>query len=151
MTLDIEKLKLKTEEIVRKHNIKFVVLFGSQAELLKSTVKKDSDFDIAVFLNSGKPLFVDFKLYGELLDEFSKLFNVKDSIKIDLTDLNRANILLRYEIINKGLLLYGDEDEYAQFKAFAFRDYIDAKPLFDLESFLIKKRQKLIKEALIND
>lgn len=145
---DIKKIKAKIKKIAEKYDIKFVVLFGSQANLLKM-LKKDSDFDIAVFLKRGKSLFANSNLYGDLLDEFSKLFNVGDSLKIDLTDLGQANILLRYEITSQGLLLYGDEDEYAQFRAFAYRDYLDARPLFTLESFLIKKRQRLIKEALV--
>jgi predicted nucleotidyltransferase len=146
--IDIEKIKSKIKKIAEKYDIKFVVLFGSQADLLK-ILKKDSDFDVAVFLKGKRAFFADANLYGDLLNEFSKLFNVDDSIKIDLTDLGRANILLRYEITSNGLLLYGDGDEYAQFRAFAFRDYHDARPLFALESFLIKKRQRLIKEALV--
>lgn len=145
--IDIQGIKSKIVDFAEKHKIKFIVLFGSQ---VAEASKADSDFDVAVVLEKNKSIFADSKLYSELLDEFSKLFNVYDSIKIDLTDLGKANILLRYEIISNGLLLYGDEDEYAQFKAFSFRDYIDAKQLFDLESFLIKKRHNLIQEAIFS-
>jgi predicted nucleotidyltransferase len=142
----IEKLKLKSklDKFAKKHRIKFIVLFGSQA---KERPKEGSDFDIAIFLENKKSIFSDLNLYSIILNELSKLLRINQD-KIDLTNLNKANILLRYEITSGGKLLYGNEDEYAQFRAFASREYIDAKPLFNLESFLIKKRQKLIKEAI---
>ena len=142
--IDVQKLKSKISEFAEKHRIKFIILFGSGA---KGTSKKESDFDIAVALDAGRSIFDDAKLYSEILENFSKTFDVEE-IKIDLTDLNKANILLRYDITSDGKLLYGDKDDYAQYRAFAFREYIDAKPLFELESYLINKRQRLIGKAL---
>lgn len=132
-------------KFAEKYGIKFIILFGSQA---KETSKKESDFDIAISLNDGHSIFDDSKLYSELLENFSHVFNVKED-KIDLTDLNSANILLRYDVASGGKLLYGDENNFAQYQAFAFREYIDAKPLFNLEDYLINKRQRLIGEALL--
>ncbi len=143
--IDIQKLKFQISEFTAKYRIKFVVLFGSRA---KENARNDSDFDVAVAFNSGRSIFDNTNLYSEILENFSKIFNVKED-RVDLTDLNRANILLRYDITSGGELLYGDEDDYAQFKAFAFREYIDAKPLFDLENYLINKRQRLIGEVLL--
>lgn len=82
------------------------------------------------------------------MENFSHVFNAKED-KIDLTDLDKVNILLRYDVTSGGKLLYGDENNYAQYRAFAFREYIDAKPLFRLEDYLINKRQRLINEALL--
>ena len=93
-----------------------------------------------------KDFFSDYKLYLDLLGNLSEILQIGTN-QLDLTDLAKANILLRYETTSRGKLLYGDEDEYTEFKAFAFRDYIDAKPLFELEDILIKKRQELIKQA----
>lgn len=142
--ISISKIKSEICKFAEKYGIKFIILFGSQA---KETLKKESDFDIAIFLNDRRSIFDDSKLYSELLENFSNVFNVKED-EIDLTDLNSANILLRYDVTSGGRLLYGDENNYAQYRAFAFREYIDAKPLFNLEDYLINKRRRLIGEAL---
>jgi len=89
----------------------------------------------------------DFDVYSQFLDGLSTILQIAYE-KIDLTDLDNANILLRYEVTCRGKLLYGDELEYLELKSFAYRDYIDAKRLFDLERDLIGKRQKMILESL---
>lgn len=143
-------MRIKTQELnkyTREKGIKFIVLFGSRAA---ETARDDSDFDIAVYLKGNRSVFGDLSSgeYSEMLDKFSEFFGINPD-KTDLTDLNSANILLRREITSSGKLLYGDKNEYEQYKAFAFRDYIDAKPLFDLESLLINKRQKFLQETLV--
>lgn len=126
-------------KLARETGIRFIVLFGSQTK----ERKEGSDFDIAV--STLKELDAD--NYTKILSGLAEALNVPDS-KIDLANLNKANILLRYEITSQGVLLYGDETEYEELKAFAFRDYVDAESLFKLEELLIHKRQKLIKEKL---
>ncbi|MEK7657937.1 MAG: nucleotidyltransferase domain-containing protein [Patescibacteria group bacterium] len=143
--INILKIKSEIYKFAQKYGIKFIILFGSQ---VKETLKKESDFDVAISLNNGRSIFDDSKLYSELLENFSHVFNAKED-KIDLTDLDKVNILLRYDVTSGGKLLYGDENNYAQYRAFAFREYIDAKPLFRLEDYLINKRQRLINEALL--
>ena len=136
--------KEKLNDFAKKADIKFAVLFGSRAV---ERVADESDFDIAVSLKDGKSVFDDLKKYSEMLENFAKIFSANED-KIDLTDLNNANILLRYEITRGGVLLFGDSQDYEEFKAFSFRDYVDAKPLFDLEDKIIKKRLSFIKESL---
>ncbi|MDO8555153.1 MAG: nucleotidyltransferase domain-containing protein [bacterium] len=138
------KNEQKLAEYAEEKAIKFIVLFGSRAF---SAETKESDYDVAIFLKHDKDFFADFGLYSDMLDYLSKILQIGMN-ELDLTDMAKANILLRYEITSKGKLLYGNKDEYAEFQAFAFRDYIDAKPLFDLEGLLIKKRQELIKQAI---
>jgi len=100
-----------------------------------------------VSLKDGKSVFDDLGKYSEMLENFAKIFSANED-KIDLTDLNNANILLRYEITKNGVLLFGDPQDYEELKSFSFRDYVDAKPLFDLEDKIIKKRLSFIKESL---
>lgn len=138
--INIDSKKSQIEKLAKKHKIKFVVLFGSQA---KGVTREDSDFDIAVYMDE----FSDLDKYNEVLFGLAKIFGVFED-KIDLTDLKNANPLLRYEITSRGNLLYGNELDYLNLKAFAFRDYINAKPLMDLEYFLIKKKQKLFANSL---
>ncbi|OHA53953.1 MAG: hypothetical protein A2Z62_01385 [Candidatus Terrybacteria bacterium RIFCSPLOWO2_02_42_20] len=136
--------KEKLNDFAKKADIKFAVLFGSRAV---ERVADESDFDIAVSLKNGKSIFDDLGKYSEMLENFAKIFSANED-KIDLTDLNNANILLRYEITKNGVLLFGDPQDYEELKSFSFRDYVDAKPLFDLEDKIIKKRLSFIKENL---
>lgn len=126
---------MKIEELAKKRKTRFIVLFGSQAT---KTFRKDSDFDIAVFMDG----FNDLDAYNDVLFSLEEILKIPAE-KIDLTNLKTADPLLRYEITSKGKLLFGDELEYLELKAFSFKDYISARSLFDLESFLVKKRQKL--------
>jgi len=138
--------KVELEKYAERNGIKFIVLFGSQA---KGDVQEDSDFDIAISLKDGSSIFENLTRYSEMLTELSRILNLGNK-KIDLTSLNRANILLRYEITSSGTLLGGDELEYEQYKAFALRDYLDAKSLFNLEELLIKKRHQALRELILS-
>lgn len=128
----------------QKNGIKFVVLFGSQ---VKEITREDSDFDIAVLTTPEKDIKANMDSYNNILFSLSEILKIPD-YKTDLTNLNRANILLRHEVIFGGKLIYGNENEYEEFKAFVFREYIDAKPLFDLEDFLVRKKLNLLKQAI---
>ncbi|MEK7564732.1 MAG: nucleotidyltransferase domain-containing protein [Patescibacteria group bacterium] len=138
MMLNIKDSKLQVEKIAQNYNLKFVVVFGSAASGL---MKNSSDIDIAVLRKNHSLL--DYKSFlnisSELPDALSSGFR-----KIDLVDLSPANILLRYEATQNGILLYGDETSYQDYRIFAFKDYIDSQSLRDLESLIIKKRQEAL-------
>ena len=140
MIVDKEKL----EKYAPEKGIKFIILFGSQA--LGKGMEK-SDFDLAVLTTKEKSIST-LDNYNDVLDFLKGALEISD-YKIDLTNLNKANLFLRYEVISSGILLYGDEDEYAGYRAFAFKEYIDSRSLFDLEKFLVKKRQRLLRELLV--
>lgn len=129
----------------QKNGIKFVVLFGSQAK--EENAREDSDFDIAVLTAPEKDIKASMDSYNHILFGLSEILKIPD-YKTDLTNLNRANILLGHEIVFGGKLIYGNENEYEEFKAFIFREYVDAKPLFDLEDFLVRKKLNLLKQAI---
>lgn len=132
------KEKSNIAKIAKKYSLKLLLLFGSQAN---GKSRPDSDFDIAYI--AKKKLSMDEKI--DLNNEFISFFNCD---KIDLTDLKEADALLIYEISQNCKLLFGDDEEFANFKIFAFKNYIDHIPLFELEEKLVKKRQKLLKEAV---
>ncbi|MDP3764689.1 MAG: nucleotidyltransferase domain-containing protein [bacterium] len=142
MVLDIKKNKLKIEKIAQNRNLKFAVVFGSAASGL---MRDSSDTDIAVLQKNHIPLdyrsFLD--INSELTDALALGFR-----KIDLVDLATANILLRYEATQNGILLYGDETDYQNYRTFAFKDYIDSQSLRDLESLIIRKRQSALATQL---
>jgi uncharacterized protein len=134
-----KKISMVLSNVLKRHPIRFVVLFGSYAS---GITNEKSDVDIAVFLKDSIPLF-SHNAYSDLLVSFAKEFNVSED-RIDLTDLRRANILLRYEIMTGGLLLFGDYEECEEYSIFAFKDYVDARPLFDAEDAIIRARQKIL-------
>lgn len=138
--IDFNSKKSEIEALAEKHKIKFIVLFGSR---VKGTPREDSDFDVAVYMDN----FHEMGKYSDVLAGLANVFGVFED-KIDLTDLKNANPLLRYEITSKGKLVLGNELEYLQLEAFAFRDYIGAKSLMELEYSLAKKKQKLFVKNL---
>lgn len=135
--------RVKLEEFARELGVRFVVLYGSYAV---GDHKEKSDVDVAVLFDP-ESIPASFDKYSKCLEMLGKIFSLPSPI--DFVVLNNANILLRYEITSKGKLLYGDEDDYEQYKAFAFRDYFDAKELFSLEELLINRRQTFLKGAII--
>ncbi len=143
MKLSIEQ-KSQLEEFSSQHGIRFIVLFGSR---LNEFHKEDSDYDIAVSSYGIKSVTSDFEPYSQIIDGLSTILNMPYE-KIDLADLDKANVLLRYEITLRGELLFGDEPAYLELKSAAFREYIDAKGLRELEHYLINKRHRLITDAL---
>lgn len=138
--MEIDKDKLNKEAL--KKGIKMIVLFGSRA---KGSCREDSDFDIAVLAN--KNIMDDSDFYNEILFFLSAALKIPD-YKIDLTDIRTDNILLRYRIFLESRLIYGEKMLFHEYKSFAYREYLDANKLFDLEDKIIKKRQKLLARSL---
>lgn len=53
-------------------------------------------------------------------------------IEVDLVLLNRAPIVLRYEVISQGTFLYCEDDDFrTDFEDIVLRDYLDFKPFLD--------------------
>lgn len=125
--------KEQIKDCAEKYQIKMMLLFGSQVK--RKILHQESDFDIAYLSKknlSGKEII---NLNCDLIDVF-------ENDKVDLVDLRRANPFLRYEIAKNSQLLYGKEMDYLEFKAFAFKDYISHRPLFELRDYLMEKRHK---------
>jgi predicted nucleotidyltransferase len=131
--------KRQLKECAEKYQIELMVLFGSQ---VKGRPYQESDFDLAYLSRkkdfSGKEIIA---LNCHLMDIFSY-------DRVDLVDLRKTDPFLRYEIARNSQLLYGKEMDYLEFKAFAFKDYIDHQSLFDLNSVLIRRRHQLLKEKI---
>lgn len=134
-----QKQKERIKELAKEFNLKLVLLFGSVAS---RETHQESDVDFAVLpennLSFDEEILLNTKLSG--------LFG--DKKIIDLVNLKKVNPLLKYEIAKNCLLVYGKEETLFEFKAQAFRDYINHLPLLELEDFLIKKRQKLFAQSL---
>ena len=128
MSLKINKKEI--EKIAQKYNLEMILLFGSQ---VNGRAKFDSDVDIAYSAQKLLPTNEKIDLNNDLCDFFKKDI-------VDQVDIKNANPLLLYEISQNSKLIFGKEIDYLEFRAFAFRNYIDSESLFNLEKLLIKKR-----------
>lgn len=121
-----------------KIGITMAVLFGSQAQGVADVL---SDYDIAILTDSANTIHDNMNRYSDVLEFFAKELGIPEE-KLDISSINEANPLLKYGIFANGILLFGDVDEFDEQRAMAFREYIDAEQLFNLERVLNKKRNE---------
>ncbi len=110
----------ETEVIFKKCPVKFAYLFGSRA---KSNTTSLSDVDIAVFLDEAltknQALDTCLEISGELSKEYK-------TDKIDLVVLNTSPLLLSFDIVVTGKLLYcANEQKRIEFEARTMSLYFD--------------------------
>src|SRR3989338_7977405 len=129
------------EEFAQRNGVRFAVLFGSQAD---GAAGEKSDYDVALLFRDPE---THGEKYGDALSAISKHLDVPPE-RVDIANLGTDNILLRYEVTRGGKLLFGDPGDYLQYQNFAYRDYLDARPLFDLERLLIDRRQDHFRNLL---
>ncbi|OGM92455.1 hypothetical protein A2333_03205 [Candidatus Wolfebacteria bacterium RIFOXYB2_FULL_49_7] len=128
-----------------KIGIKMAVLFGSHAN---GTAIDVSDYDVAVLTDSNHSIYKsDLDYYVTVLKFLEKELGIPAD-KLDISGINEANPLFRYGIFSNGKLLFGNRDEFDEQRARAFREYIDAGPLFDLERMMIKKQNERLAKML---
>jgi len=131
VTFDRERL----EAAAREHGLRLVVLYGSYA---RCSAREESDLDIAML---GCPVECYMKCYRALADVFS-------GYSLDLVRLEDADALFRHEIMRDAVYLCGDRDLFAEYRAFAYRDFVDSADLFALEGTLSRRKLARIREQL---
>jgi uncharacterized protein len=123
-----EKQKKRIEELAKKFRLKMIVIFGSFAN---GTEKKDSDIDIGVKIRKKLIYKDEIALMRELSDIFKQ--------DADMSIINYANPLLLNQMAKNSVLVYGKENDYRDFKLYAFHRYNDYMPFFEMEKKLNKK------------
>ncbi len=136
--MKIDQAKLVT--VSRKLGLRLVVLFGSRATGSPPPAP-DSDLDLAVLGSRAGPPITLRSCYEELAEVF-------EEFDLDLLLLHEADPLLRYEVMQRGTLLYGDPDEFLEYRAFAFRDFVDSADLRELEDKLFRKKLEFLRGKL---
>ena len=117
--------------------LKLVVLYGSHARQ-RPPPGPDSDVDLALLgCPREKLLEADLQLSG--------LFPNHD---LDVVRLEDADPLFRQEIMSVGRLLWGDPDLFCEYRAYAFRDYVDSADLRRLEQTLQRRKLAWLEEQL---
>ena len=118
--MDIEALKPQIHSWAEKHNLEFVVLFGSQAT---GRTHAASDIDIAVI--SKQELNIP-----RLMREASELFERED---VEIVDLGRASPTMMYAVVQEGKLLYeAKPDGFLSWKFYAIKIWMETAWLRDL-------------------
>jgi len=113
---DVESAREKVAIVAKKHNIKLVALFGSQAT---GAAHIKSDVDIAVM--GQLPIDVDDKL--KLMTDFSETFKRED---IEVVDLKTASPTLMYVVVRDGKLLYEtSSNDFLKWKLYAIRVWME--------------------------
>lgn len=124
----------------RHLGLRRVVLFGSHATSTP-TPGPDSDIDLAISSTAteARPDF------WEIHRTFASVFADRP---LDIVFLADADPLFRWEIVAEGVLLYGDPIDFAEYRAFAFRDFVDSADLRALERTLFEKKMAYISRQL---
>lgn len=120
----------------RRLGVAMVVAFGSRATG-RPIPTPESDLDLALLGGQASQ--------QACLEELGQVFPAHN---LDFVELGRADPLLRYEIMRTSVLLHGDPDLYCEYKAYAYRDYIDSADLRRLEDRLFRLKMNRIREAL---
>ena len=128
--VDLEKIKPKIKKLAEKYNLSLVLLFGSQAS---GKTHSQSDVDLA-FLTA---VSMSLKNIAEMQDDFSETLKLE---KIEMIALNGAHPFLLKQAAIKGRALYEKESSlFAKFKIYAFKRFMEAKPLLDLRRLSLEK------------
>lgn len=118
------------KKLVRKYHLQLLLLFGSQAE---GTQHKRSDFDIAYSASKDLDLMEEAQLIVVLAP-------VVKSENIDLVNIKTAPPLLLHAIFQNPKILYANDSYvFPNLRAYAFKRYVEARPLLRIRSERLKE------------
>ncbi len=125
-----EKLKSGVEKLAHKYGLRLVLLFGSQAT---GQTHKESDIDVAYLPEKS----LDFNQECYLNYEFTNIFRQD---RVDTVDIKKASPLLMYAVFDHPQILFQADDKiFSIYQAYAFKKYIEAKPIFEERSRRLQK------------
>lgn len=131
-----QKQKEKIAEIAQKYHLKLVLLFGSQAI---GRAHKESDVDVAFLPETD----LDFDTDVMINYEFTNTFGTD---KVDTVNLRTVSPLLFYGIFQAPQVLFAkDEVVFPGYRAYAFKKYVETKPLYAEKFRRLKEKIKKIK------
>lgn len=117
----------------------FAYLFGSQAT---GNVTPMSDVDIAVYFDEHLSSTEQFRLRLQLIGVLGEVLQRND---VEVAVLNDEAIVLHYEVVNTGKLIFSRSDEVQiEFFVRSIREYFDTEPL---RAFFREKMKQQIREG----
>jgi predicted nucleotidyltransferase len=115
------------QNTAEKYNLNLLLLFGSRVDE-KKFLTEESDFDIAYLSAKDLDLEEEAKLICDLMPIFR-------SENIDLVNLKKASPFLFYSIFQNCQVLYADNPLlFYYLRSYAFKKYIETKPLYQKKS-----------------
>jgi len=123
------------EEIFRKHGVVLAYLFGSRAKGLE---RKDSDYDIAVLFNRNVTIMDEIKLALDIADKLKLPVEM-----IDITALNKADLLFKARILREGIPIYiSDEDIRRRWERKTYLKILSTIDLYRMYTTRMLKKHK---------
>ena len=114
---------------VQAFGLRLVVLFGSHA---KGRPRPGPESDVDVAIHGCRR-----ERYWDCYNAINEAFG---GVELDLVRFEDADALFRYEIMQSGIMLAGDPDFYCEFRAYAYKDFVESADLFALEETLFRKK-----------
>jgi predicted nucleotidyltransferase len=136
-------MEIRHEELERsceRLGVRLLVLFGSHSAG-GLPPGPGSDVDVALSFRRDAARVAIFDLHEQLAAAFP-------GEQLDIVLLHDADPLFRWEILDRATLLYGDVDEFLEYRAFAYRDFMDSADLRALERTLSDRKMNRIRERL---
>lgn len=130
-----EKQKQKIEETAKKYSLKLILLFGSRAT---GKINKESDYDVAYL--PSKNLSFDEEV--DINFQFTIIFP-QEQYRVDTVDMRKAPPLLLYAIFRECQVLFAKDNLiFFAYRAYAYKKYIEAKPIYEERFKKLKERIK---------
>ncbi len=152
--MELTELQEKLVEYARAKGVAVLYLFGSAAH---GQMGKLSDIDVAVLLperepsppegegskGRGRKEIADEEYFDTRLQMTLELMELLGTSEVDLVILNQAPPLLKYNVVAGGKALYSRDDrERGRFESRAIVEYLDFKPILDVQFEYLKRRLK---------
>jgi len=135
--MDLAMMENKLREYARRKGIVALYLFGSAA---CDKLTKISDIDIAVLLSQDAESADLFERRLQMTLDLMELLSTDD---VDLVILNQAPPLLCHRVITEGKIIYcRDDAERVRFETRKILEYLDFKPILELQSAYMRRRLK---------
>lgn len=129
-----EKENKLLKEIAQNYSIELFLLFGSR---VSNRVHRESDYDVAYFGKKNLDLIEEARLIVDLAPVFK-------SENIDLVNLKKAKPLLFYAIFRQSQVLYAKDNLlFPTLRVYAFKKYIETKPLYEEKFRRIQNKLKV--------
>ncbi len=130
-----ERQKEKINEIAPKYHLKLVLLFGSRVD---GKIHKESDYDIAYL--PEKKLSFDEEI--DINFQFTNIFPQK-RYRVDTVDLRKTSPLFLAMIFKKCQVLFQKDNLiFPTYRVYAFKKYLEAKPMYEERFRKLKERIK---------
>ena len=118
------------EILCAENMVKFAYLFGSLAH---NKAGRLSDIDVAVYLDGRVDFFTTRLL---LMESLAKRLR---SERFDLVVLNRAPLVLKFEVIKYGIVLKEERSRRVIFETRVLREYLDSAYLRTIQRDYLKE------------